>query len=65
VANIVAFNVGVEVGQLLALAVMLIAMGLLRASPRFERNAYVVNGMLVCAGFVLAGYQLAGYSVLS
>lgn len=65
VANIVAFNVGVELGQLLALAVMLIAMGFLRGSPRFERNAYVANGVLVCAGLVLAGYQLAGYSLLS
>lgn len=65
VANILAFNVGVEVGQLLALAVMVIAMDYLRASPRFQRNAYAANATLVCAGFVLAGHQLAGYSVLS
>lgn len=63
VANIVAFNVGVEVGQLLALGVMLITMAYLRRSAAFSRNAYVSNTALMVAGFVLAGYQLTGYFV--
>ena len=65
VGNIVAFNVGVEAGQLLALGAMLIAIAYLRRSASFVRNAYVANTALLCAGFVLAGYQLAGYFVLA
>ncbi len=65
VGNIIAFNVGVEAGQLLALAFMLIVMAYLRRSPRFVRNAYVANAALMSAGLVLAGYQLAGYLTLS
>ena len=61
VPNILAFNVGVEAGQLLALGVMLIAMGYLRRSDRFMRNAYMANAALMCAGFVLIGFQLTGY----
>jgi hypothetical protein len=61
VANIVAFNVGVEAGQVLALGVMVIAMAYLRRSPHFVRNAHIANTALMGAGFVLAGYQLAGY----
>lgn len=64
VANILAFNVGVEVGQLLALGVMLIAMAWLRRSDGFVRHAQLANGALMAAGFVLAGYQLAGYYTL-
>lgn len=65
VPNIIAFNVGVELGQLLALGVMVIAMAYLRRSPAFLRNAYVANALLMTAGFVLAGYQLAGYFLVA
>ena len=61
VANILAFNVGVELGQLFALALMLIVIAHLRRSPAFLRNAYLANAALMTAGFVLTGYQLAGY----
>jgi hypothetical protein len=61
VANILAFNVGVEAGQLLALAAMLIAMAHLRNSRQFARNAVIANTVLMSGGFALAGYQLAGY----
>ena len=65
VTNIVAFNVGVELGQLLALGFMLLVMAYLRRSPRFQANAYAANTALMCAGFILAGYQLAGYFVMA
>ncbi len=65
VGNIVAFNVGVEAGQLLALAFMLLVMVYLRRTPRFARNAYLANTALMSAGFVLVGYQLAGYFSVS
>lgn len=65
VPNIVAFNVGVEIGQLLALSAILIAMSFWRRTDSFGRQAMVANVVLMTAGFVLMGYQLAGYFILS
>ena len=62
VANLVAFNVGVEVGQLLALSAILIAMGYWRRSASFARHAAAANVALMVAGLALAGWQLAGYA---
>jgi hypothetical protein len=64
VANLVAFNVGVEVGQLLALGAILIAMGFWRRTESFSRYAYAANVAVMTAGFVLVGYQIAGFFVL-
>jgi hypothetical protein len=61
VTNMVSFNVGVELGQLLALGLMLIAFNLWRRSGAFVRHAFAGNVALMTAGFVLAGYQLTGY----
>jgi hypothetical protein len=61
VANMVAFNVGVEIGQFLALGVILIAMNYWRRTANFLRRAALANTLLMAAGFLLAGYQLAGY----
>lgn len=61
VANILAFNVGVELGQLVALAVMLIGMAYLRRAEAFGRNAYAANTAIMTAGFMLIGFQLTGY----
>ena len=63
VPNIIAFNVGVELGQLVALGFMLIVIAYLRRSRHFAANAYAANAALMCAGFVLTGYQLVGYWV--
>jgi hypothetical protein len=60
-ANLVAFNVGVEIGQLLALAAILIVMGYWRRTGSFLRHAYTANAAILTAGFVLIGYQLTGY----
>ena len=59
--NIVSFNVGVEIGQLLALTAVLIALGFWRKRPGYLKHAYLTNSLLMCAGFVLVGYQLTGY----
>ena len=61
--NLLAFNVGVEIGQLLALFGILIVMGYWRRTGSFLRHAYTANVALMCAGFLLAGYQLTGYFV--
>jgi hypothetical protein len=60
VPNLIAFNVGVEIGQLLALSTILIAMGFWRRTRSFTRHAYTANVCLMSAGFVLMGYQLVG-----
>ncbi len=65
VSNLIAFNVGVEMGQLLALSAILIAMGYWRRTASFGRHAYTANVALMSAGFVLAGYQLVGYFVVA
>ncbi len=62
-ANLLAFNVGVEIGQLLALGAILIAMGYWRRTRGFLRHAYTANVALMSAGFVLVGYQLTGLFV--
>lgn len=63
--NLVAFNVGVEVGQLLALSGILIAMSYWRRTASFARHAFSANAALLSAGFVLAGYQLVGFLVMN
>lgn len=63
VPNMLAFNVGVELGQLLALSAILIAMGFWRRSAAFGRHAFAANTALMGAGFVLIGFQLTGYFV--
>jgi hypothetical protein len=61
--NLIAFNVGVEIGQLLALAAILIAMGYWRRTASFARHAFAANVLLMTAGFVLFGLQMTGYFV--
>ncbi len=63
IPNLLAFNIGVEIGQLLALGAILILMGFWRRTPSFMRHAFAVNVLLMTAGFVLVGYQLAGYAI--
>lgn len=64
VSNILAFNVGVELGQLSALALMLIFFQYWRRSASFLRGAYATNMAIMTAGFVLFGYQLTGFLIV-
>ncbi|ESZ11275.1 HupE/UreJ family protein [Mesorhizobium sp. M0923] len=63
VPNLLAFNVGVEIGQLLALGAILIVMGYWRRRRSFWRYAYTANVVMMAAGFLLIGYQLTGLFV--
>jgi hypothetical protein len=63
VANIVSFNIGVEIGQMLALTAVLMALTLWRTRPGFLRHAFATNAALMAARFVLMGYQITGYIV--
>ena len=61
--NMIAFNIGVELGQFAALAIILIAFNIWRRSSTFVRSAYAANVAVMAAGFALFGYQLTGYLV--
>jgi len=63
VANIVSFNVGVEIGQGVALTAVLLALTLWRRSPGYLSHAFVTNAALMAGGFALTGYQLVGYAI--
>lgn len=65
ITNMVSFNVGVEVGQILALSLVLMAFTYWRGRQSFLRHAFVTNVWLMTAGFVLAGYQMLGFWFLS
>ena len=60
--NLLSFNVGVEIGQFLALSLILILMTLWRRSASFNRSVVIANALLMTAGVVLVGYQLAGFA---
>lgn len=59
--NLLAFNVGVEVGQLLALFVILIVMGFWRKSANFLSQARIANIVMVFLGVLLTYHQVAGF----
>jgi hypothetical protein len=61
VANIVSFNVGVEIGQVLALTAVLIVLSYWRTRSGFLKHAFATNTVLMTVGFLLTGYQIAGY----
>jgi hypothetical protein len=63
VTNIVSFNVGVEIGQVLALTAVLIALSYWRTRRGFIEHAFVTNTLLMVGGFMLVGYQLTGYFI--
>src|SRR6202142_2836451 len=63
VTNIVSFNVGVEIGQVMALTAVVIALSVWRTQSGFLRQAFTANAVLMTVGFILVGYQVAGYFV--
>lgn len=61
--NLLAFNIGVEIGQILALSMIFIIISFWRKSPSFYRYAYNSNTILMSAGFILFGLQITGYII--
>jgi hypothetical protein len=59
--NLISFNIGVEAGQVIALAVVVVLLNFWRATPSFGRGAFFANLLLLGAGVALTIYQLAGY----
>ena len=60
-SNLISFNVGVELGQLMALCIILLFMTMWRKTPYFFKTAYQGNVFLMFLGFLLVGYQLTGF----
>ncbi|MFS1424936.1 HupE/UreJ family protein [Shewanella sp. 10N.286.48.B5] len=63
VANIIAFNVGVEIGQFLALGLILIVMSLWRRHKSYLQFSTAANTLLMSTGLMLVGFQLTGYFI--
>lgn len=61
--NLIFFNIGVEIGQILALVGILIAISYWRKSSSFLHHAYAANVVMMMLGFLLMGYQITGYFV--
>ena len=61
VANIISFNVGVEIGQGLALTGILIGLSYWRTRSGFLRHAFATNALVMAGGFLLMGYQISSY----
>ncbi len=59
VVNIISFNIGVEIGQVLALSAVFILLSIWRTSRSFLQHAFVTNSILMTGGFLLAGYQIS------
>lgn len=65
VANILSFNVGVEIGQILALVGVVALLGYWRTRPSFLSYSFATNTALMAGGFLLAGMQVVGYVLFS
>jgi len=63
ITNLIAFNVGVELGQFTALAFILLVINFWRKHRSFTRFATSTNCLLMSAGFMLMGFQLTGYFI--
>ncbi len=61
ITNMIAFNVGVEIGQFIALLFILTLLGFWRRYKSYFAFAKVTNTLLMTGGLVLLGFQLTGY----
>ncbi len=61
--NLIGFNLGVEIGQFIALAIVLILFSVWRQNKSFTQFSTLTNTLLMAAGFVLLGFQLTGYFI--
>jgi hypothetical protein len=63
VSNLIAFNIGVELGQFMALAFILLVINFWRKLPSFQRFSTLSNTLIMSAGLMLIGLQLTGYYI--
>ncbi len=63
IPNLFAFNIGVELGQIMGLVIILIMINFWRRSGSFMKQAYNANVALMVGGFIFVGYQMTGYFI--
>jgi hypothetical protein len=61
--NLIAFNVGVEIGQFLALSFILITLSFWRRFESYLKFSVVTNTLLMSGGVVLTLFQLTGFVI--
>ncbi len=61
--NLLGFNLGVEIGQFLALGLVLLIISFWRQYHSYIKFSKLTNLLLMAAGFLLFGYQLTGYFI--
>jgi hypothetical protein len=61
--NLLGFNLGVEIGQFLALGLVLLLISFWRRYSSYLKFSKITNIFLMAAGFLLLGYQLTGYFI--
>jgi hypothetical protein len=61
--NLISFNVGVELGQFIALGFVLIGISYWRKHSSYLKMATTTNILLMSGGFALMGFQITGYIV--
>jgi len=61
--NLLGFNLGVEIGQFLALGFVLLIISFWRRYSSYIKFSKITNIFLMAAGFLLLGYQLTGYFI--
>ncbi|WP_459210902.1 HupE/UreJ family protein [Aquimarina rhabdastrellae] len=59
--NLLGFNLGVEIGQFLALGLILLIIAFWRQYDSYLKFSKITNTLLMAAGFLLLGFQLTGY----
>jgi hypothetical protein len=59
--NLIGFNLGVELGQVIVLAVVVTLLNLWRPHASFARWAWSANVALIGVGLLLTGYQITEY----
>jgi hypothetical protein len=59
--NLLGFNLGVEIGQFLALGFVVLLIAIWRRYDSYLKFYKITNTLLMAAGFLLLGFQLTGY----
>ena len=61
IANMISFNIGVELGQILVLVFIVSLLNIWRELKGFEAQARVANIALMTAGFILFGQHFFAF----
>ncbi|MFT5099195.1 MAG: hypothetical protein ACJA2O_003207 [Candidatus Azotimanducaceae bacterium] len=61
IQNLIAFNIGVELGQFFALTFVLIILSFWRRHASYLKFSTLTNTGLMCAGLMLTMFQFTGY----